>query len=264
MTDHVIVLICRDDQFDDDDASWNFEIGTVRESKPATRGLVPNMAEFPPPMAPTPEQPLNYAEKMPASSAIGGNFRQLEQEVEEEKRVGEGKRGEESKEDESLLQNSAGSNRLSNGLDSKSTSDSMTVLPNHSPRSSSLSQDIRLSTLSTDLNPSLPNGLGNSAEQEVATTGESSREVVVEDSMGINRHESISEHTRELDEFLSRSSVVGDSRPNSILCPEEFETFETIGSGSDEDVEGGNRRSDTVRREGRGEGGQTHSHSQSV
>ena len=215
------------------------------------------MAGSPPPVASTSVQPLNHAVKLPAPSTIGGNIRQLEQDyrISEEEAEGRGEKVvevENKEEVESSPRNSTASNRLSNGLDSKSltaTSDSAPVLPNHSPRSSSVSQDIRLSTLSADLNSSLPNGLEHSAEQEVATAGEPSVGGALEDSFGASRHVSISEHTRELDEFLNRSSMnsllMDDSQLENILSHREFEKIQY----PDKEVfqEGGNMKSAMVR-----------------
>lgn len=73
-------------------------------------------------------------------------------------------------------------------------------------------------------------------------------EVVVNDSLGTNRHGSISEQTRELDELLDRSSVISVLTDSQILYHDEYER---IVGGSCEDLEGGNRRAATVRGNGR-------------
>lgn len=139
------------------------------------------------------------------------------------------------------------SNRLSNGLEphQAATTDNV-VTTTHSPRTSAL-RESHLSTLSNESNSSvLSNGVGFSVEQEVSSTGEESSMEVVEDSEARSRHKSarsITEETRELDEFLNRSSVTSiltDSQVSSMDTNLQSATaFERVGSGSgEEDLEG--------------------------
>ena len=131
-------------------------------------------------------------------------------------------------------------NRLSNGLDphlAAAAPVAPNVTTNHSPRSSLL-QESRLSTLSNDSNSSRPLSNGLPTEQEVTSTGEeSSMETVVDDSVVRHRHESaksITEETRELDDYLNRSSVTSvltDSQVSSMEASIHVEGFERIGGG---------------------------------
>lgn len=130
-------------------------------------------------------------------------------------------------------------NRLSNGLDPHQVAAAAVVTTNHSPRSSA-----RLSALSTNSNTSLD----LPTEKELSTTGEESSMEVVNDSESRQRHESarsISEETRELDEFLNRSSVTSvltESQISSMSTDIHHQQFERIGEGgasSEENLVGG-------------------------
>ena len=220
----------------------------MRESKPPTRGLVP-MAVPTPLVAYTSVQTLN--DVLPAPVATGNGRREerdsqvvLEEEEsgysaqgkdEEDRLARERKeKGERERVDEIASRNSTEVNRRSNGFDSQTlaaalTSDTSADPLNYSPRSS-ISQGSRLSSISTDLDPTLPNGLELHEEQKVATSGESSMEAFVDMSLS-ERHGSVSEETRELDEFLSRSSMASNYQVESIL----YQEFDRTGEGSGED-----------------------------
>ena len=167
-----------------------------------------------------------------------------EQRVEEEKGEGkeEGQTGSE--------------HRLSNGLDSHLPA-SIPVVPmadppdppmvpdspasaadpalatSDSPRSSAL-EESRLSTLSDD--KPVPNGLPT--EQELTSSGEESSMEAVADHKAGDRHLSvisISEETRELDDYLNRSSVTSVLTDSQIATMQTSGDFERLGSGASED-----------------------------
>lgn len=131
-----------------------------------------------------------------------------------------------------------GEHRLSNGLEPH------TMPTDHSPPSSTL-QDCRLSTLSTESNSSLSNGVVFPTEQELSSAGEESSMGTVEDSETRHRHESaksVTEETRELDEFLNRSSVtsvLAESQLSRIETSLHAKEFERVGGSSEEDLERG-------------------------
>ncbi len=176
-----------------------------------------------------------------------------------------GSNGEEEEGNKTSSSSSSESNRLSNGLEAHQDSAGAVGTTSLSPRSSALQDNTRLSSLSTSSSSSSgSNGYRLSTEQEVATSGEASMEIV-DESVGTNRHEnvkSISEETRELDEFLNRSSVTSvltdsqiSSLDSSISHQEEGggggegEEFERIvgGGSSEEDLERERKHEETVR-----------------
>lgn len=214
---------CRGQEDEDQGADWDFHL-TVREAEPPKRPTIMEPSQKPTEVTqPLKETGQNEVSAAPGA-ALGGH-------VEEGREVMAGK-----------------SNRLSNGLDPHQAAAAPvapTVVTNHSPRSSAL-QETRLSTLSTDSNPGpLLNGLP--MEQELASTGEqSSMEQVVDESAVRNRHrivQSVTEETRELDDYLNRSSVTSvltESQIFGIEASAHAEGFERIGGGSsEEDLEGG-------------------------
>ena len=228
---------CRNDQQEEgDDDEWVF--GTVRNAIPAPRGAISTVEASQPPAAPlSSTAQMNHAEV--SSPVPTGNGRQQESELKPagsnlEQRNTRVEVASAEEEKENTLEGSARhfteseSNRLSNGIDSRPPAgEPMAVISNHSPRASALSEE--------NNGLALPNGLGTTG-QEVATSGEPSRDLSVDDTGISMRHESISEHTKELDELLKRTSVT------SVLSTDNQElggAFERIGgssSSSDEEV----------------------------
>ena len=216
------VIFCRNSQYEDDELSqWDFHL-TVREAEPTPRSTILETAQKPielnhPVKDPTPQN--HMVEVLTSSSAGSSSGQQQEGSLTSE------------------------SNRLSNGV----SEPNMIAAGTASIIDTSLAlQDARLSTLSTESNTSLSNGFNFSVEDKVATSGESSTETVVDtSSVSHNRHESIksiSEETRELDEFLNRSSVTSvltESQVSSIQGSSSHEAYERVGSGGEEDSERG-------------------------
>ena len=252
------IFFSRDEQFDDNEDAKGWDFPTIREKEPATRGALPNMENSQSPALLSSVAVINHTEEARTPSPIGNGQqeeryfqRESEKELERRRRV-EQDRAEEEKENklvdsfkgENPSRHSAESNRLSNGIDSKPpSSDPMAVISNHSPHTSMFTADDGhpSTTLGTDLSSTLQNGLGPlSAEQEVATSGEPSHDVLVGDS---HRHDSISEHTRELDDYLKRSSaisVLSDTQEENAMYRGEFERVGG-GSSSGSDEESGSR-----------------------
>lgn len=198
----------------------------MREAEPPKRPSIletsQKSAETTKPAQPLKEVSQNYVNEVSAapSAAVGGQ-------LVDKREWGELQAGE--------------SNRLSNGLDPHVSAVAPTVTTNHSPRSSAL-QESRLSTLSNDSNSSpFENGLQT---EEVTSAGEeSSMEPVVDDSAARHRHtsaRSVTEETRELDDYLNRSSVTSVLTESQIISMEtsaRAEGFERVGGGASREEE---------------------------
>lgn len=231
----------------------------MRESEPPKRTTILVSSPQKPPtevFQPLQEISQNYVNEVsaPSASLEGGLIQgDLEEDVE----------GEGEKEGRRSL---GDTQRLSNGLDPHQASSAVplvapmtttTVSTNHSPRSSALQESRPPTTLSdtpsspAPSSPALPpNGLPTEQELTSAGEGSSSREVVVDDSVVRNRHESvrsISEETRELDDYLNRSSVTSvltDSQISSMEMSVQNEGFERV--ASEESLEGGGAAEESV------------------
>lgn len=214
----------RQDEFEDQNPEWDFHL-TVREAEPPQRPSILETSQKSAAEATKPAQPLkeqNYVNEVSAapSAAVGVGKKELQ--------AGE-------------------SNRLSNGLDQHLSAVAPIAVPtvttNHSPRSSALLQENRLSTLSNDSN-STPFANGLLTEELTSAGEESSMEPVVDDSAARYRHESaksITEETRELDDYLNRTSVTSVLTESQIISMETSarnEGFERVGGvASREDLE---------------------------
>jgi hypothetical protein len=215
---------CRHDEFEDETPGWDFHL-TVREAEPPKRPSVLETQQKSVDAVHLKETSQNYVnEESAAPRAVVG------EQVVGKKEEGEG--GE--------VKSGGESNRLSNGIDphleAATAPVAPTVMTNHSPRSSAL-QESRLSTLSNDSTTtpvSIPNGL---LEERTSAGEESSMEPVADESSLRSRHESaksITEETRELDEYLNRSSLTNVLTDNQIVSIEAGarEGFERVGSGT--------------------------------
>lgn len=215
---------CRQEEIEDNKPDWNFNL-TVREADTSSR---PSILEAPQKSVETShlkENSQNYVNEVSAAPV-------------EEQVVGK-------KEEEEGEHAGGESNRLSNGLDphlAAAAPVTPNVTTNHSPRSSVL-QESRLSTLSNDSNSSRPLSNGLPTEQEMTSTGEESSMQPVGDDAVRHRHEtvkSITEETRELDDYLSRSSVTSVFTENQVSNMEasiNVEGFERVGGMVRRDVE---------------------------
>ncbi len=241
----------RDDQFDEAaDDEWVF--GTVRETKPSTRGAVSAAESSQPPAPLSAVSPVNHMEvSAPSPTPVAPQNEKLQRLSGGEtdpKNVGVEPKSMVEEEKENKMEDSSrhpsDANRLSNGIDSRPPQgEPVAVISNHSPRTSIHAAD---DSRQPDLSSTLPNGLGPT-DQQVATMGEPSQNVAVGDDGGVaRRHDSISEHTKELDELLKRSSVtsvMSDTQEEGALGA-EFERIGGSSSGSDEDS--GGRRMNVV------------------
>lgn len=232
----------RNDEYPDEMGDWDFHL-TVRESEPPQRSSILESSQRSTELDPaSKETSQNHVSDLPAAGAMATPITTptapttttttttaaAQQQVGKEESTGK----------------EGGAQRLSNGH----VSPPPPPLTGQSPPSSTL-QDCRLSTLSTESNSSsLSNGMVFPTEQELSSMGEESSQQAVDDSQTRHRHESaksITEETKELDEYLSRNSVTsvltesqegGGAMGMGLSHAREFER---IGGSSEEDLERG-------------------------